>query len=122
MNDKKYEKKPNTGSLWHEENVKCIRKGGIRFGNEEKYASILEFQDREGNLKHELVISVGLLHYNPPENKLSDTSPDIYGKITWNNKRYKFGGYQNTTQTGQPYTGVSLRVEEEENIPVTPKF
>lgn len=115
-----YEAKPNTGSLWSENNCKVVRKGKIKFGNDEKYCSIIKYEDKEGNEKYELAISVGLLHYNAPEDKYKPTSPDIGGKITVDSKVYKFGGYVNTTNAGDEYTGVSLIPENEDQD--KPKF
>jgi|MDSY01.1.fsa_nt_gb hypothetical protein len=109
-----YQAPANRGSLWHENNVKVVRKGKIKFGEKEKYCSILKFEDKDGNEKFELAVSVGLLHYNSPEEKRSPKSPDIYGKITWEDEVYKFGGYANVTDNGTEYTGVRLRPESEE--------
>lgn len=110
-----YQTKPNSGSLWHESNVKVVRKGTIKFGDETKYCSILKFENREGEEKYELAVSVGLLHYNSPEEKRSPKSPDIYGKITWENEVMKFGGWANVTDSGKEYTGVKLTPVDEQS-------
>ena len=103
-----YQSKPNSGSLWHESNVKVVRKGTIKFGDDTKYCSILKFENKDGEEKYELAVSVGLLHYNSPEEKRSPNSPDIYGKITQDGTVFKFGGWANMTDSGKEYTGVKL--------------
>ena len=122
MNDK-YEMKEGQGSLWESEpngdlvseNCKVIGKGKIKIEGKDRYSAILEYYDkRNGTKKSELVISVGLLHENKPQDKKGKNSPDIYGAITFNNNPYKFGGWANETKYGKKYTGVQLQPKEDE--------
>ena len=125
MNDK-YEMKEGQGSLWEREpestggglvseNCKVIQKGRIKIDGEDRYSAILEYYDKiQGTKKSELVISVGLLHENKPQDKKDEKSPDIYGAITFNKKSYKFGGWANQTKYGKNYTGVNLKPKEYE--------
>lgn len=108
-----YQAKPNSGSLWHESSVTVVRKGTILFGNEKKYCSILKFENKDGEEKYELAVSVGLLHYNSPEEKKGPNSPDIYGKITFDKEVMKVGGWARVTDSGKEYTSVSLTPVEE---------
>ena len=79
----KYVLKKNKGNLFTESNVTVPRKGKININDTEKYGSILKYQgDGNTNDKYEFVVSLGLLHYNPPEEKRSERTPDIGGKIT----------------------------------------
>lgn len=121
-----YQAKPNSGSLWHESNVTVVRKGTIKFGDDMKYCSILKFEDKNGDEKYELAVSVGLLHYNSPEEKRTPNSPDIYGKITWDKEVYKFGGWANVTEAGREYTGVKVTPQDDmpeaQERPTTSKF
>tara|TARA_R100001015_G_C4578397_1_gene135302 strand:+ start:145 stop:543 length:399 start_codon:yes stop_codon:yes gene_type:complete len=117
MNNK-YENKELSGSLWDERNCKVIRKGKIKIEGQDRYASIIEYSPDENahmqEKKYELVVSIGLLHHNKPEDKKDENSPDIYGAVTFNNKSYKFGGWKNVTQKGTPYTNVNLKYKEDE--------
>ena len=117
MNNK-YENKELSGSLWDERNCKVIRKGKIKIEGQDRYASIIEYSTDENahmqEKKYELVVSIGLLHHNKPEDKKDENSPDIYGAITFNNNPYKFGGWANETKYGKKYTGVQLQPKEDE--------
>tara|TARA_R110000868_G_scaffold12996_2_gene61185 strand:+ start:1971 stop:2393 length:423 start_codon:yes stop_codon:yes gene_type:complete len=108
-----YEMKEGQGSLWHETNCKVLRKGKIKIEGEERYASILEYTHNDGTKKYELVFSAGLLNLNAPEDKRKETSPDIGGAITFNNIKYKFGGWRNSNDSGAEWTGVRLTPKEE---------
>lgn len=103
----KFEMKEGTGSLWHETNCTVVRKGKIKIDGQERYASILKYT-HQGVDKYELSISIGLLHINEPENKQSEKSPDIGGKVTFNNVPYRFGGWRNIQDNGEERTGVKL--------------
>jgi len=118
MADSKFELKELFGSLWHETNCTVVRKGKIKIGGQNRYASIIKYTNPQNDEeKYELTISAGLLHVN--ENKKNDRSPDLYGRITFDNVPYKFGGWRNITASGGEWTKVELEVkkdEEDENI------
>ena len=100
-----YVMKNNTGTLWHETKVSVPRKGKMIINGRERYGAILRYEDRDGNDKYELVTSLGLLHYNAPEDKMTEGTPDIGGRITWlDDEVYKCGGYANQTKSGVDYT------------------
>jgi|TARA_Y100000114_G_scaffold141927_1_gene148073 hypothetical protein len=118
-----FEIKSNTGFLWSESNVKVIYKGKVVYeiandkGDPERkeiYASVLRYEDRTGNIKYELVRSVGLLHRNLPEDKRSPKTPDLGGKITLDGVEYKFGSYINESEKGTEYLKVFLQNQETE--------
>lgn len=110
----KYEVKELSGSLWKESNCEVIRKGTIKINGETKYASILKYTHNDGSEKYELVFSAGLLYVNNDKDKLKDTTPDIGGPITYNDKVYKFGAWKNVTDSGTPYLSVNLKPKEDE--------
>jgi|TARA_B100000085_G_scaffold178369_1_gene162700 hypothetical protein len=126
MAKEKYEMKDNSGSLFHETKVTVPRKGKFKINGIERYGAILKYEDRDGKEKYELVQSLGLLHYNPPEEKKNPLTPDIGGKITLvdssdpNNKVFKCGGYANTTQSGVDYTGLKFTPYDSEGNLVIP--
>lgn len=84
MSDK-YELKENRGNFFTENKVTVPRKGKCKmmWGTEsvEKYGAILKYAGAEKD-KYEFCVSLGLLHYNPPEKKIKEGTPDIGGKIT----------------------------------------
>lgn len=80
MSDK-YTLKPNTGTFFTETNVTVPRKGKVNINGKERYGSILKYSIQDTD-KYEFCISLGLLHYNSPDKKLSKGTPDIGGKIT----------------------------------------
>jgi len=108
MSDK-YVLQKNKGNLFTENNVSIPRKGKINVNGEEKYCAILKYAG-EGNYKdkYELVVSLGLLHYNAPDEKVKEGTPDIGGKVTIDGTIYKFGGWANQTAAGVDYTSVKL--------------
>ena len=111
----KYENKEGTGSLWHETNCTVVRKGKIKIDGKDRYAAILKYT-YQGVDKYELSLSAGALYINEPENKQSEKSPDIGGKIRFNNVVYKFGGWRNMQDNGDERTGVKLTpAEDNEN-------
>ncbi len=132
----KFEMKNNTGSLFHESRVTVPRKGKFKLNDIERYGAILKYEDRNGNEKYELVQSLGLLHYNAPEEKKYDGTPDIGGKITLidsddeENKVFKCGGYANQTAQGVDFTKLrftpydsegNLRIEKKEDQDYSPQ-
>ena len=116
-----YEMKNNSGSLFHETRVTVPRKGKFKLNDKEVYGAILKYEDKNGKAKYELVASLGLLHYNSPESKRSETTPDIGGKITWNGTVYKCGGYANQTQQGTDYTSLRFTPYDEEGNLILPE-
>ena len=103
-----------SGSLWPEQNCTVIKKGKIKIFGEDRYASIIKYVNPNGEEKYELSISAGLLRLNPEENKLSNSSPDIYGSITFNDQAFKFGAYENISDKGTEWTKVLLQEKKDE--------
>lgn len=121
MSDK-YVMKKNSGNLFTEKNVTVPRKGRININGEEKYCGILKYTG-DGNTKdkYELVVSMGLLHFNAPEDKKKEGTPDIGGKITFDGDIYKFGGWLSQTAQGIDYTSVKLTPCDEDGNPIYEK-
>jgi len=63
------------------------------------------------------MMSLGLLYTNTPEEKMSERSPDVGGKITIDGQVYKFGGWKTESKEGTPYTDVSLKPVQESDAP-----
>ena len=115
----------NTAVLWSESNVKVVFKGKIKFKPtegqaKEVYGSILKFENREGQIKYELARSVGLLHFNSPEDKKNPKSPDINGKVTLDNDEFKFGSWIKVSERGTEYLFARLEPQEEAKQTFTP--
>lgn len=111
MSDQKEYDNELQGFLGHENNSVVHRKGSITIKNEKKYFAIVESANDKGELKYELMMSVGLIHTNSEEEKRKPTSPDIGGKVTIDGTVYKFGGWKKEGKWG-PYTSCSLRVDK----------
>ena len=62
------------------------------------------------------VASMGRVYLNPADKKQNAKSPDVGGPITIDGKRYKFGAWNNVSQKGDSYLGLSL-TEQADNIP-----
>ena len=119
----KYEMKDNSGSFFHETKVTVPRKGKFKLNGKLRYGAILKYTDKDDNAKYELVQSLGLIHYNKPEDKRHEKTPDIGGKITiidtW--QVFKFGGYANETSDGVPYTSAKFTPYDEDGNLIIPK-
>ena len=115
MDDKKYDD-GGKGYLWHENDAVIERKGSWTLNGKKEYGAIVKSFNAKGEPKYEAMVSIGLLHMNTE--KKSDRSPDIGGKVTWNNKTYKFGGWARETEQGQPYTSVGIDAVEEQDVKI----
>tara|TARA_R110000803_G_scaffold121315_1_gene189424 strand:+ start:991 stop:1356 length:366 start_codon:yes stop_codon:yes gene_type:complete len=102
------------GYLWHENNSVIERKGSFTIEGKKYYGAIIKSHNDKGEYKYEFMASLGLLHLN--EEKQSDKSPDMGGKITLNNKIYKLGCWARESEGGTPYT--SLGFQEAEGVPM----
>jgi len=113
MSDKKYDDE-GRGYLWHENDAVIDRKGSWTLDGKKEYGAIVKSFNAQGEPKYEAMVSIGLLHIN--SDKKSDKSPDIGGKVTWNKKTYKFGGWARESEKGQPFTSVGFTpIEDDEN-------
>ena len=112
MAESKFELEELYGSLWHETNCTVVRKGKIKINGQDRYASILKYTNPQGEDKYELAFSAGLLRIN--DDKRSEKSPDLYGRITFDTVPYKFGGWRNITTSGSEWTKVQLEIKEDE--------
>tara|TARA_R110000787_G_scaffold48785_1_gene117200 strand:+ start:10 stop:369 length:360 start_codon:yes stop_codon:yes gene_type:complete len=113
-------KKGWKGSLWHETESVIHRKGSITNNEtgEKRYIAICESKNNEGKIKFEIMMSLGLVYQNAPEQKFSNSTPDIGGKITLDTEEWKFGGWKNESEKGTPYTNVSLaELQKKEDVP-----
>ena len=73
MSDQKEYDNELQGFLGHENNSVVHRKGSITIKNEKKYFAIVESANDKGELKYELMMSVGLIHTNSEEEKRKPT-------------------------------------------------
>jgi|TARA_R110000744_G_scaffold122384_5_gene227396 hypothetical protein len=120
MSDQKEYDNELKGFMWHENDSTIHRKGSITINGQKKYSAIVESTNDKGEKKHELMVSVGLLHVNSEDQKKSESSPDIGGKITIDGTTYKFGGWKKESKEGTPYTSCSLRLVESDNAEKVP--
>ena len=115
--------KEKTGYLWHEVSTKVLRKGTWTINGQKKYGGVLVSKNSAGEDKYELFECVGLLHLNDPDNKRSERSPDMGGKVTQDTKPYKLGMWAQESEKGQPYTSMSFReIEEQPDYSEKPPF
>ena len=63
------------------------------------------------NSKIEILKSMGLIYTN--DNKLKETSPDISGPITFDEKPVKFAGWKKDIANGPPLLSIKLEDQEE---------
>ena len=112
MSDKKYDDE-GRGYLWHENDATIERKGSWTLQGKKEYGAIVKSFNAQGEPKYEAMVSIGLLHINTE--KKSDKSPDMGGKVTWNGKVYKFGGWAKESESGSPFTSVGFSEITEEN-------
>jgi hypothetical protein len=100
----------NTGRLFSENQVQCVRKGTINVGGEEGYYSVLLFTKRNdaGEIeyqKYELAKSVGRLYINEKKN---ENSPDIDGPVTIDGKQWKCCGWKKEASNGKEFTKIAM--------------
>ena len=102
------------GYLWHETNAQVLRKGTYTINGKKRYGGILKSQNNKGEDKYEFFECVGLLHLNDPQQKKSERSPDMGGKITQDCQTYKLGCWARESEQGTPYTSLGFQEIEEE--------
>lgn len=114
MSDKNYDNELK-GALWHESISQVIKRGNVTVDGQKKYWVLIKSENDKGDTKYELAFSAGLVFPKTAEEKLKPTSPDVNGKITYNETVYNFGGWQNTTDSGLDYYSCSLKADTEES-------
>ena len=114
------ERKDKEGYLWHEVDAEVVKSGQFTMNGERVYCSILRSQDRHGRENYEFVQSLGLIFMN--ENKLSENSPDMGGKVTIDGNRFTIGAWFEEGAKG-PYTSIKFKeVESEQHSNRPPQF
>ena len=108
--DKQYDDEKK-GFLWHENNSVIERKGSFTIDGKKYYGAIIKSHNDKGEYKYEFMASLGLLHLN--EEKRSDKSPDMGGKVTLNGKVYKLGCWARESENGTPYTSLGFTDADE---------
>ena len=81
MEDKSFDN-DNYGAMFSDPDAKILRKGTFHLDGKKYYGMVIEKKNNEGQTQYEMLVSMGLLHYNAPENKKSEASPDMGGKVT----------------------------------------
>jgi|TARA_R110001599_G_scaffold169606_6_gene359563 hypothetical protein len=108
------------GYLWHENNSVIERKGSFTIEGKKYYGAIVKSHNDKGEFKYEFMSSLGLLHLN--EEKRTEKSPDMGGKVTINNRVYKLGCWARESEGGSPYTSLGFtEVAEEGEYTERPK-
>jgi hypothetical protein len=113
-NDNKFDNN-GYGSMWLEDKAKVVRKGSFQLEDTKFYGMVIEKQNNEGKVQHEMYVSMGLLHINKPEDKLNAKSPDMGGRVKsplWGQKdangelamkKWKLGIWAKESESGVPY-------------------
>lgn len=98
------------GFLWHENEATIERKGSFQIDGKKLYGAIVKSINDKGEVKYEFMQSLGLIHLN--DDKRSEKSPDMGGKVTYNGKKYKLGCWARESANGTPYTSLGFTPEE----------
>ena len=109
------------GTLWADD-AEIIRKGSFNWNGEKRYGAIVKSRNNEGKEKFEFMVSAGLVFANTE--KQDPKIPDISGKITIDEKPFKFGGWKKTTEDGRDYTSIGIveqKQKAEEYVRATPE-
>ena len=114
------------GSMWLEQNAKVVRKGSFQLEGKKFYGLVIEKQNQQGDTQYEMYVAMGLLHINKPEEKISDKSPDMGGRVRIPfGKTYKLGIWAKESEKGVPYSSLGFTEvddvnEDQESEPVKP--
>lgn len=108
----KKQENEKTGYLWHEINSSVERKGAFTINGRKYYGAIIKSHNNDNKPKYEFMVSTGLLHLN--EDKQTDNSPDMGGKVTINGKVFKLGCWARESKDGAPYTSLGFKEFEDE--------
>ena len=111
-----YEMKELEGTLWVED-AKVLGKGKIRVNNHDQHYAIIESKTRDGSKMYEVMVSLGLVYFNAPEDKKSEKSPDISGTISVAGQKMRASFWNNTSQAGKEYISAKLKPAEDADIP-----
>jgi|TARA_Y100000004_G_scaffold60201_1_gene67205 hypothetical protein len=109
-----------SGTLWNETESVIHKKGSIthKKTGEKRYIAICESKNNVGATKYELLMSLGLIYVNTPDKKFDERSPDISGPVQLDLEDWKFAGWKKESESGAPYTSVSLAVpQKKEDVP-----
>ena len=109
-----------TGAFFMESKSDVIQRGFLQINGEKKYAIIVESRNDKDEKKYEIFTSCGLIFYQDESEKRSSKSPDVGGRITIDEQKYKFGGWNKVSHTsGKEFTSCSLKpfLDEETKAP-----
>ena len=110
--DRKYDDEKR-GFFRHENNAEVLRKGSFTIDGKKYYGAIIKSENNKGETKYEFLMSLGLLHLN--EDKLTEKSPDMGGKIRFEGKQFKLGCWAREDRFGNPYTSLGFNPVEDGN-------
>ena len=111
MSDSKFEIKDNEGTLWISDS-EVIGRGKIKRDGQDAHVALVKSVDQDGSSKFEMMVSCGLIYFNPPEEKHSENSPDYSGKVTFMGKSVRAAFWENVSQKGTRY--ISAKVKDQE--------
>ena len=111
MSDSKFEIKDNEGTLWISDS-EVIGRGKIKRDGQDVHVALVKSVDQDGSNKFEMMVSCGLIYFNPPEEKHSENSPDYSGKVTFMGKSVRAAFWENVSQKGTRY--ISAKVKDQE--------
>ena len=96
-----------SGYLWHETESTIERKGTFQIDGKKYYGAICSSVNNEGEKKYEFLVSAGLMHLN--DEKMSEKSPDMGGKVSVAGKTFKLGCWAKESEKGVPYTSLGFQ-------------
>ena len=108
-----------TGVLFLESKSQVLKRGTFMINGVKKYAILVESENDKGDIKHELMLSAGLVYHHKEAEKKSPKSPDVSGRLTIDEGSYKFGGWNKIShEKGTEFVSCSLMpVLDEESAP-----
>jgi hypothetical protein len=116
MTDKKFELKEGEGTLWTND-CEILGRGKMLLNGRDVIVSLVKSKDKEGNPKHELMVSAGLIYFNVPEEKRKENSPDFSGKVNLFKNWVRVSIWDNIGNTGRRYFNIKSRPAEDEEVP-----
>ena len=87
--------------LWEENRSNITHRGHVTLNGRKHYAVLVNSLNAEGQKKHELMVSAGLIYAN--EDKLNERSPDFSGPVTIGTDRFQIALWDRQAKSGNNY-------------------
>jgi hypothetical protein len=82
-----------TGALFNESKSEVIKRGNFMINGVKRYGVLIKSENDKGQEKFELMISAGLVYHHDEAEKKSPKSPDVSGRVYFDEMTYKFGAW-----------------------------